>query len=157
MITTADDPTTLAPTTDRAPVELAIVSSIASTEPPETFLWITFHKPCGGATIRYEWTHGGTALGDHIDALAMAIGLDAADWMHITSEHAQTTTRGRIEIQAHPLRPILADVQAHVRCPDDRREGLHRILDKAAETTGTAPTRIPRWVGVGPALLGRNA
>ncbi|MEU0087221.1 hypothetical protein [Streptomyces sp. NPDC006274] len=144
------------PSTDRAPVELALVRSITDAAAPETFLWITFHKPCGGAAVRYAWTAGGTALGDHIDALALAAGLDAADWMHITSEHAQHSTRGRIEIQAHLLRPILADVQAQLRCPDQRREGLERVLAKAAELTETTAYRMPRWVGVGPALLGQT-
>ncbi|WP_046500753.1 hypothetical protein [Streptomyces odonnellii] len=138
-------------------IELAAVASIAADAEPETWLQINFHKPCGGVTIRYAWTNGGADLGDRIDLLALAAPLDAADWIHITSEHVQTSHRGRIEIQAHPLRPILADVQAGVRCPTDRNEFLLRVIDLAATETGQTPRPgMPRWIGVGPTLLARR-
>ncbi|WP_405676860.1 hypothetical protein OG292_19665 [Streptomyces sp. NBC_01511] len=153
MPLTATRPT-LAPSTDRTAVEQALVASITSGHPPETFLWINIHRPDGGVNIRYAWTDGGTDLGDRIDLLALAAPFDAADWLEITARHAQTSHRGRIETQAHPLRPILADVQADVRAPEERRAALHRALDLGAELTGQQrPVRIPRWLGVGPTLL----
>jgi hypothetical protein len=160
MTITAELPVqTLTPTDDRRPVEAALTRSIADGHPPETFLWINIHRPDGGVNVRYAWTDGGTDLGDRIDLLALAAPLDAADWLEITGRHVQASHRGRIEILAHPLRPILADVQAGVRAPEDRRAGVQRLLDKAAELCrqphlhGTA---IPRWLGVGPDLTGRR-
>ncbi|MFC7869674.1 hypothetical protein ACFUS2_00740 [[Kitasatospora] papulosa] len=156
---TAPLPTTstLTPTNNSEPVLQALVQSIATGHPPETWLRIAFHKPCGGVSIRYAWTAGGDELGDHIDLLAQSTGFDAADWMHITNEHAQISIRGRIETQAHLLRPILRDIEAGTHCPQDFRDGLHRLLDCAAEQTGQ-PRRPgwPRWVGVGPTLLARR-
>ncbi|MET9973898.1 hypothetical protein ACFYOI_03720 [Streptomyces microflavus] len=157
MSLTATEPLTLTPNTDSAPLLNALAQSIAASHPPETWLWINFHRPDGGVNVRYAWTAGGHELGDRIDLLAVATPLDSADWLHIISEHAQTSTRGRIEIQAHPLRPILADVQASVRCPDDRRNALLRAIACAAEHTGQTPRPgTPRWVGVGPTLLARR-
>lgn len=87
----------------------------------------------------------------------MAAGYDAADWLHIAGRHEHVTTRGRIEIKAYPLRQVLADVLADVRGPQERREGLRRVLDAAAEHAGRGPcTAIPRWLGFGPALTARN-
>lgn len=150
-------PTVLTPTDDARPVELAVVDSIAGEFEPETFLWFVFHRPDGGARVRYAWTEGGHLLGDQTDRLALAHGLDFADWLHIGDRHCQHTTRGRIAIQAYALRPVLADVQAGVRSPDDRRAGLRRFLECAAERTGQTPVPgLPRWLGVGPALLNRK-
>ncbi|MFC8463375.1 hypothetical protein [Streptomyces sp. NPDC057250] len=146
----------LTPTDDRRPVELALVSSIAADYPPETFLWIVFHRPDGGATVRYAWTTGGPALGDRIDRLALASALDYADWLDITDRNARHSTRGRIAIQACALRPVLADVTHGHRAPDDRRAALRRFIDCAGEATGQTPRPgLPRWHGVGPALLNR--
>ncbi|MFF3904442.1 hypothetical protein ACFYZJ_00130 [Streptomyces sp. NPDC001848] len=36
------------------------------------FLWIVFHRPGGGACIRFAWTDRGSALGERIDQLALA-------------------------------------------------------------------------------------
>ena len=150
-------PTLLVPTGDAKPVEKAAVDGIMDGFEPETFLWIVFHRPDGGARVWYAWTDGGTALGDRIDGLALAAGLDCADWLHIGDNHCQHSTRGRITIQAYALRPILADVQAGVRGPDDRRDGLLRAIACAAEMTGQAPRPgVPDWLGVGPTLLNRK-
>ncbi|MFF2522471.1 hypothetical protein [Streptomyces liangshanensis] len=161
MTTTATELPALAlkPSEDRRPVELALTRSIADNHSPETFLWISIHRPDGGVNVRYAWTDGGTDLGDRIDLLALAAPLDAADWLEITGRHVQVSHRGRIEILAHPLRPILANVQAGVRAPEDRRAGVQRVLDKAAELCGQPhlhSTAIPRWLGVGPDLINRR-
>ncbi|MFG2404209.1 hypothetical protein ACGFR8_07695 [Streptomyces brevispora] len=146
----------LTPTGDPGPVELAVLDSIAAGHDPETFLWIVIHRPDGGAGIRYAWTAGGTTLGDRVDDHAMTAGLDFADWLEITDRNSQHSTRGRINIQACALRPILADVTNGYRAPEDRREGLRRVIRCAAETTGQTPhPGFPRWFGVGPALLNR--
>lgn len=150
-------PTLLVPTEDAKPVEKAAVDGIVDGFEPETFLWVVFHRPDGGARVWYAWTDGGTALGDRIDGLALTAGLDCADWLHIGDRHCQHSTRGRIAIQAYALRPILADVQAGVRGPDDRRDGLLRAIACAAEMTGQTPRPgVPRWLGVGPTLLNRK-
>lgn len=150
-------PTLLVPTGDAKPVEKAAVDGIVDGFEPETFLWIAFHRPDGGARLWYAWTDGGTALGDRIDGLALVAGLDFADWLHIGDRHCQQSARGRIAIQAYALRPMLADVQAGVRGPDDRRDGLLRVIACAAEKTGQTPRPgVPRWLGVGPTLLNRK-
>lgn len=147
----------LAPCEDSTPVERAAVDGILAGFGPETFVSTVFYRPDGGCRTYYAWTEGGTELGDRIDALALAAGLDAADNFHITDLHAQTAHRGRIKIDAHPLRPILADVQAGVRSPEDRRAFLRRVIECAAEQTEQTPRPgIPRWLGVGPALLNRK-
>ncbi|MGW5695563.1 hypothetical protein ACWEWX_32900 [Streptomyces asiaticus] len=150
-------PTLLVPTGDAKPVEKAAVDGIVDGFDPETFLWIVFHRPDGGARVWYAWTTGGTTLGDHIDRLALAAGLDFADWLHIGDRHCQHSDRGRIAIQAYALRPILSDVQTGVRGPDDRRDGLRRVIACAAAETGQTPRPgVPRWLGVGPTLLNRE-
>lgn len=147
----------LIPTSDPTPVEKAAVDSILDGFEPETFLWIVFHRPDGGARIWYAWTEGAQPLGNHIDRRALTAGLDAADWFHIGDRHCQHTSRGRIAIQAHPLRPILADVQNGVRSPEDLRARLRCVIDCAARQTGQAPRPgMPRWFGFGPALVNRT-
>jgi hypothetical protein len=146
----------LAPTGNPAPVEMAVVDGIAANFGPETFLWINFRRPNNSVRIRYAWTAGGQPLGDRIDQIAMAAGYDAADWLHIADRHEQTTTRGRVEIKAYPLRPVLADVQSGERGPHERRERLRRLIHLATGATGQTPdTSIPRWLGFGPALTAR--
>ncbi|MCX4609483.1 hypothetical protein [Streptomyces mirabilis] len=145
-------------TGDRTPVEQAVASSVLKGMPPETWVCFTFPLPDGGLRVRYGWTAGGVELGDRTDREALAIGLDCADHLHITDLHCQTSHRGQIRIDAHPLRQLLADVQAGVRCPDERRDGVRRVIDCAAARTGqTARPGMPRWLGVGPALLNRKA
>ncbi|WP_330479873.1 hypothetical protein OG301_39370 (plasmid) [Streptomyces platensis] len=157
MTTAAATPITLIPTGDATPVEKAAVDGIVDGFDPETFLWIVFHRPDGSARIWYAWTTGGTSLGDRIDDLALNAGLDVADWLHIGDQHCEHSTRGRIDIQAYALRPIFADVQAGVRGPEDRRDGLRRVIACAAEKTGQTPhPGVPRWLGVGPTLLNRK-
>lgn len=144
---------TLTPSSDRTPVERAVLDG----QDPEQFITVTFLPPEGGARLRYAWTTGGVALGNRIDALAVASGLDAADHFHIFDLHVRTTHRGRTKIDALPLRPVLADVEARVRCPQDRRDGLQRVLDHAAQDRGhTRRPDMPRWLGVGPDLLNRR-
>ena len=150
-------PALLIPTGDPTPVEKAVADSIAGDFPPETFLWINFHRPDGGVRIWYAWTTGGQPLGDRIDQLAVGASLDATDWLHIGDRHNEVTIRGRVETQAYPLRPILADIQRGERGPEDRREALCRLLDQAAYMTGQTPrTRTPRWLGYGPTLITRK-
>lgn len=155
-MTTATAPL-LIPTGDPTPVEKAAVDGILDGFEPESFLWIVFHRPDGGARVWYAWTEGGQPLGNQVDARALAAGLDGVDWLHIGDRHCQHTSRGRIAVQAYALRPVLADVQAGVRGPDDRRDGLLRVIACAAARTGQTPRPgVPRWLGMGPALLGRK-
>lgn len=147
-------PPALTPTDYYAPVELAAVKSIISVTEPETWLAITFPRPDGGSRVRWAWTAGGAQLGNRIDILALTAGLDAADNFHIIDLHQRETWRGHIRIHAYPLRPILADVQAGVRAPDERRALLRRYVEiNAARSGHTPPTDLPRWLGVGPDLL----
>lgn len=157
MTTTTATRPLLIPTNNPTPVEHAAVDGILNGFDPETFLWIVFHRPDGGARVWYAWTDGGQPLGNQVDDHALAAGLDCADWLHIGDRHCQQSTRGRIDIQAYALRPILTDVQAGVRSPDDRRTALRRLIDCAAEHTGQTPRPgVPRWLGVGPTLLARK-
>lgn len=154
---TAPEPITLTPSNDHTPVAHAIVQSITADHAPETYLWIVFHRPDGGANLWHAWTEGGEPLGDQVDRAALAAGMDAADWLHVGDLNCTRTTRGRITIDAFALRPVLADVESGIRCNSERRAGLQRVLDCAAHTTGH-PTRpgIPRWPGMGPALVNRR-
>lgn len=153
--TTPPRPLLLVPTGDPRPLEDALIRSITDGMPPETFLWINMARPDGGVRIRYAWTEGGTQLGDRIDAMALAEALDATDWLHITDRHVGGHQRGSIRTYAYPLRPILADVAAGQRAPDERRDAIVRLILAAAQLTGQEPTTLrPRWFGVGPALLG---
>ncbi|MEU5978522.1 hypothetical protein [Streptomyces sp. NPDC047315] len=154
-----DRPLVLAPSGDPSPVEQAVADSIAGDHPPETFLYLVFHRPDGGARVWYAWTAGGHPLGDDIDRRALAAPLDAADWLHYLARHVQRSTRGRVQIDAHPLRPLLADLQAGVRAPDHERGTVRRMIELAADLTGQPrPAERPvRWVGVGPDLLTRKA
>ncbi|MEV7681587.1 hypothetical protein AB0O64_23980 [Streptomyces sp. NPDC088341] len=150
-------PAVLTPTGNPTPVEQAVAEGIAADFDPEMFLWINFRRPDGGVHIWYAWTAGGEPLGDRVDQLATTAGLDAADWLHISDLHQQTSTRGQVETWAYALRPVLADVQAGVRSPEERREGVRRILRKAQEITGQEPrTLTPRWLGFGPVLTTRK-
>lgn len=147
----------LIPTDNPTPVEKAAVDGILDNFAPETFLWIVFHRPDGGARIWYAWTEGGQPLGEQVDQHALAAGLDAADWLHIGDRHCEHSTRGRIDIQAYALRPVLADIRSGVRGPDDRRDGIRRFIACAAAETGQAPRPgVPRWLGMGPTLLARR-
>ncbi|MFJ4988787.1 hypothetical protein ACIP9H_33925 [Streptomyces sp. NPDC088732] len=155
---TLDAPLIVAPSSDPTPVQRAVVDSLLDDHPPETFLWIVFHRADGGARIWYAWTAGGQPLGDRIDQLALGAGLDASDWLHIGDRHAAHSERGRIRVQAYALRPVLADVQAGERSPEDRREGIRRIIRTAATMTGQTPrTLAPTWLGFGPVLVNRKA
>jgi hypothetical protein len=157
MPTSTLDRPTFTPTSDQAPVVRAVLDGITGQHEPETFLWIVHHRPDGGATIHYRWTTGGQPLGDRVDGAALAAGLDAADWLHIGDRHCKRSTRGRFAIEAYALRPVLADVDNGVRCPEDRRAGILRVIARAAEETGqSARPGCPRWLGMGPALVSRK-
>lgn len=148
---------TLTPTDDPAPVVLAVLAGITGQHEPETFLWINYHRPDGGATVYYRWTAGGQTLGDRVDLAALTVGLDAADWLHIGDRNCQRSTRGQFAIEAYALRPVLADVDNGVRAPEERRAAILRVIARAAEETGqSARPGCPRWLGMGPALLSRK-
>lgn len=143
--------TLLTPSTNTTPVEKAAVSGIADGFDPETFLWINFHRPCGGIRIWYAWTAGGTSLGDRLDDIALGLSLDGADWLHYADRHAAISHRGAIEIQAYPLRPILADIHNGEGAPDERRAALARFVNAYAAETGTRPKPgRSTWLGYGP-------
>ncbi|RPE27257.1 hypothetical protein [Kitasatospora cineracea] len=151
-------PALLLPTGDPKPVEKAVVDSILDQFEPETFLWINLHRPDGGVHVWYAWTAGGTALGDTVDLAALTSGSDAADWLHLTGRHRTDHFRGRIHTQAHPLRPIQADLARGDRAPENERDKLSRLLCSAAELAHQSrplDRPLPRWVGVGPTLLNR--
>jgi hypothetical protein len=146
------------PDTGRKPVELAVVQDVMDGFGPEMYLGFAFYRPDGGCNTWNAWTEGGEPLGDQVDACALAAGLDAADWLHIGDRHATMTYRGRVRIEAYPLRPILADVQGGERGPQERRANLRRVIDAAAAHTGqVAVPGLPRWPGFGPRLLNRRA
>lgn len=152
-------PALLLPTGNPKPVEKAVVEGIVDDFEPETFLWIVFHRPDGGAHVWYAWTAGGIPLGEHIDQHALAAGFDASDWLHITGRHRTDHHRGRVETQAHPLRPIEADLRNGARSPESERDKLRRLLDGARDMAGQPPrpdATVPRWIGVGPTLLHRK-
>ncbi|MFD4886431.1 hypothetical protein, partial [Kitasatospora sp. NPDC058402] len=135
-------PVVLTPTDDPTPVEKAVVDGIAADFDPETFLWIVFHRPDGGARIWYAWTVGGHPLGDRVDHAALAAGYDCSDWFWIGNRHLTKHTRGRITIDAYPLRPVEADVRGGVRAPETERDGLRRLIDTAWSMSGRpAPSR----------------
>lgn len=144
----------LIPSSDPTPVEKAAVEGIVGDHDPETFLLITFHRPDGGARLWYAWTVGGQPLGDRIDQVALAQVLDGADWIHIAQRHAQHSIRGRIAVQAYPLRPVLADVEVPVRADSDlRRKWLTFRSD-------LRPDQMPAWscwVGFGPRIVKESA
>lgn len=140
---------------DRSPVELAVISETIEEYGPEVYLGFTFHRPDGGANLWHGWTDGGPELGDLVDGVALAARLDAADWLHIGDRHRTTTDRGRVRIEAYPLRPVLADVHNGERSDEPRRQTLIRFLDVAAAQTGQPrpALALPLWPGFGPARL----
>lgn len=151
-------PEQLAPTDDDGQLELALVDTIAATCDPEMWIAVTFPQPDDAIRVRWTWTAGGIELGNHIDHLALGAGLDAADNFHLCDSHAQQSSRGSVRVHAHPLRPILTDVQAGVRAPDGRRALLQSYIDFANDDLGRTPRLVlPRWIGVGPDLLNRRA
>lgn len=142
---------------DVKPIERAVVDEVMDGFGPETYLGFAFYRPDGGCNLWHGWTNGGDVLGDQVDSRALAAGLDAADWLHIGDRHSTITHRGRIRIEAYPLRPILADVQTGERSPETRRAHLLRVIECAAAQTGQTPRPgLPRWAGFGPALLNRK-
>ncbi|WP_369179083.1 hypothetical protein [Streptomyces mutabilis] len=105
---------------------------------------VVFYRPDGGARVWYSWTAGGAPLGNTIDRHALAQRLDAADWLPILDRHLERSTRGRIEIDASPLRPILAHLQTGLRAPDEERVKLRGMVEMAADLTGqTRPAEHP--------------
>ncbi|MCL3999217.1 hypothetical protein M4438_38020, partial [Streptomyces lavenduligriseus] len=100
----------LAPVADRGPVERAVVDGALAAAGPETLVRADVPQPDGSVRLYAAWTNGGGPLGDHIDRVALARGLDAWSWVEILTHCARTTHRGRIEVRTHPLRQVLADV-----------------------------------------------
>jgi hypothetical protein len=94
------------------------------------------------------------------DRYAVVVVAVSASWIVIPGRHVQEQYRGRVHIQAHPLRPIQHDVRAGHRAGETERDKLRKLLDCAADMTGQArrPTDqpLPRWFGVGPTLLTRH-
>jgi hypothetical protein len=157
MTATLQAPRILTPSSDRSPVERAVVDSLLGEFEPETFLWITFRTPEGGARVWYAWIEGGAPLGDQVDDLALTLGCTAADWLHIANRNMTVHQRGRVETQAHALRPMLGDLQSGVRATDEERDRLRRLLAHAAADCGITPrTLTPPWAGCGPRLLNAN-
>ncbi|TBO58827.1 hypothetical protein EYS09_15435 [Streptomyces kasugaensis] len=153
-------PLVLTPTDDPTPVERAVVDGLVGDFEPETFLWIVFHRPDGGAHVWYAWTVGGAPLGDAIDQTALAAGYDCSDWFHIGNRHLSKHTRGRVTTDSYPLRPIEADIRNGLRAPETERDRMRRLIEAAHPASGqTCPeptTDVPWWLGVGPALVTRT-
>ncbi|WP_019061605.1 hypothetical protein [Streptomyces prunicolor] len=149
----------LSPATDRRPVEQAVVRDALSGEPPETLVVTDIPQP-DGLLVYPAWTDGGDVLGDRIDRLALARGVDGWSWIEILHRHARTTHRGRITIRAYPLRLVLADVERGYRGDETHRAGLARLLADEAARHGLPPLPapgIPEWGGVGPRLRNRRS
>jgi hypothetical protein len=150
-------PTLLTPTGDATPVEHAVTEGIIHNFAPETFLWIIFRRPDGGSRVWYGWTQGGAPLGNQIDKDAVAAGMDGADWLHIIAAHCEEHTRGRVQINAHALRPILSAVRTGQGAPEAKRAQLRQMVNLYGKTKQWAPLPaegpVSRWAGVGPALL----
>lgn len=154
-ITATELPTqTLVPTDDPRPVEQAVVASITAMHPPETFLWIVFRNPDGSARVEWAWTSGGHELGNRIDVLAVAAELDSADYFEILGRSAQKFERGRAKVLAHPLRQVLADLEAGVRAPNQLREAYRNAVCVVEPLRGQNVLNVlDLWFGVGPTLL----
>ncbi|MFF6974779.1 MULTISPECIES: hypothetical protein [Streptomyces] len=127
-------PVILTPTGDPTPVEKAVVDGIAADFGPEMFLYTVFYRPDGSCRIWYAWTAGGHQLGDRIDRTALAAGLDCADNFYIARRHLTEHQRGRVRVEAHPLRLIMADVQSGVRASEPERDKVRRLIGIAPRT-----------------------
>lgn len=152
-------PVILTPTNDPTPVEKAVAQSILDDFDPEMFLTFVFYRPDGGCRSWHGWTTGGHQLGDDVDRQAAAADMDIVDWFEIGGRHQQTSSRGRVEVTAYPLRPVLADVQAGVRGDQDLRARLWKVVtgycDHYGQPHPPAEKRIP-WPGFGPTLRAKN-
>ncbi|MFD7618582.1 hypothetical protein [Streptomyces sp. NPDC059802] len=148
----------LAPIGNRGPVEQAVVEGALASAGPETLVRTDVPQPDGSVRLYAAWTDGGGPLADHIDRVALARGLDAWSWVEILTQSARTTHRGRIEVRAHPLRQVLADVERGHRGSEEYRAGFARMLADDAARGGRPPlSGIPAWPGVGPRLWHRYA
>ncbi|UJV42931.1 hypothetical protein [Streptomyces sp. AMCC400023] len=152
---TATNATTclIVPGTGDSPAERFIVTETLEQHDPETYLTVTFNRPDSSATLWHAWTGGGSDLADLIDGIARTVGLDAADWCHISDRHRVTADLAWKRVEAYPLRPILADVHNGERCDDHRRRVLAGFLDLAAHPDGQPAPQLHAWPGYGPALL----
>jgi hypothetical protein len=148
----------LTPTGDRRPAERAVVDGALAAAEPETLVRTDIPQPDGSVRLYAAWTAGGGPLADHIDRVALARGLDAWSWIEILTHCARTTHRGRIEVRAHPLRQVLADVERGYRGSEEHRASFARLLADDAARAGRPPLPapgIPAWAGVGPLLWQR--
>jgi hypothetical protein len=148
-------PSILTPTADSAPVELAAVAGIVDMHEPETYLMFTFNRPDGGAHCWDAWTEGGRPLGDDIDARAVAAGFDGADWIEISERTVVRSERGRIDIQAYPLRAVLAAIEGGVRADEGFRYRFRRAVHEMRPDSPVAAL-LP-WLGFGPCQVGRRS
>ncbi|MFJ1662192.1 hypothetical protein [Streptomyces anthocyanicus] len=148
-----------APAGGRGPVEQAVVAGALAAAGPETLVRTDVPQPDGSVRLYAAWTDRGGPLADRIDRLALARGLDAWSWIEILTHHQHTTHRGRIEVRAHPLRQILADVERGHRGNEEHRVNFARLLACDAEQAGRTPLPapgLPAWPGVGPRLWHRR-
>ncbi|MGA5264799.1 hypothetical protein ACPCI0_31850 [Streptomyces griseoincarnatus] len=144
--TTAPDPAA-----GRRLVEQAVATGALQGEEPECFVRIDIPGPRACSST----TPGPPAA----DRIALAADLDVWSWIQILERHLRLTHRGRIEIRTHPLRPVLADVEAGYRGDETARAGLARALAAESARLGLSPLPapgIPRWAGVGPRLHRRQ-
>lgn len=143
----------LVPTGDPTPVEKAAVEGIVDMHEPETYLMFTFHRPDGGARCWDAWTEGGRPLGDRIDAMALTAGMDGADWIEISERTVEASERGRMLIQAYPLRAVLAELEGGMRADDAFRERFRRAVRDIRPDSARAAS-LP-WLGFGPKQVNR--
>jgi hypothetical protein len=147
---------------DRTPLEQAVVSEITDGYPDETLLWINVHQPDLSTRIWNAWTAGAVALGERIDAVALQIGMDAADWLfQLADNYIGESSRGRITVHAYALRPMLEQQQAGWRVAAGDRRNLQRAIAVAGSRPGDTPISedrpLPTWGGVGPTQVRRLA
>jgi hypothetical protein len=147
---------------DPRPVEKAVIHDIIDDLGPLKWLTISFEPAAGGLRYYQAWTAGGDLLGDQVDDLALARGLDGADWLDITGRHEQITYRGKVKIQAYDLPSIRVDVDlGHGQTDDTMRDKLRRLINDMAEhyPNKYRPVRLGEplaWSGVGPRMHNRR-
>jgi hypothetical protein len=140
--------------TDARPVQRAAVLEIADQFGPLKWLDIRFPLPGGGLRLTSAWTPGGDRLGDEIDTVALAAGMDMADWLAIVDRHHEVTYRGKIQIVVHDLPPIRNDVALRYGADRDFRGRLRAAYAEWCSEWPFDWVGLPRWHGVGPYLLG---
>ncbi|MFI9176323.1 hypothetical protein [Streptomyces lincolnensis] len=115
----------------------------ALNQEPETLVRVDVPQPGGGLRQYTAWTGGGEQLGDHIDRITLAAGLDAWSWIQILERQVRIIHRGRIDIRTHPLRRVLTDVEQGYRGDETLRTNLVHALAAEAARCNLPPLAAP--------------